>query len=58
MELLIVTVGGPVVLTGTAAVMDVGARRRRRLSVHPTAVLDARRGSSSRDDLYDSKGGV
>ena len=58
MELLIVTVGVLVILIGTAAVMDFKARcRRHRLSVDPTAVLDARRRNSSRDDLYGSSGG-
>ena len=58
MELIIVSVGVLVVLIGTAAVMDIRARRRgHRLSVDPTAVLDARRGNSSRDDLYGSQGG-
>ena len=58
MELVIVSVAILVALIVTAAVMDVRARRtRRRLSVDPTAVLDARRGNSARDDLYGSHGG-
>ena len=58
MELLIVSVGILAVLIVTAAVMDLRARRtRRRISVDPTAVLDARRRKSSRDDLHSSNGG-
>ena len=58
MELVIVSVGVLVALVVTAAVMDFRARRtRRRISVDPTAVLDARRRNSSRDDLYGSGGG-
>ena len=53
MELLIVSVGILLVLIGTAAVMDVKARRRRhRLSVDPTAVLDARRINQARGEQY------
>jgi hypothetical protein len=58
MELVIVSVGILLALIVTAAVMDVRARRtRRRLSVDPTAVRDARRENSARDDLYGSQGG-
>lgn len=59
MELVIVSLGILVALIVTAAVMDLRARRtRRRLTVDPTAVLDARRHNSSRDDLYGSQGGI
>lgn len=58
MELVIVSVGILVALIVTAAVMDIRARRgRHRLSVDPTAVLDARRRNSSRDNLHGSQGG-
>lgn len=57
MEFLIVTIAILVVLVVVAAVMDLRARRtRRRISVDPTAVLDARRRNSSRDQLYGSGG--
>jgi len=56
-EFLIVTIAILVVLVVVAAVMDLRARRtRRRISVDPTAVLDARRRNSSRDQLYGSGG--
>jgi hypothetical protein len=53
MELVIVSVGVLVVLIVTAAVMDLRARRsRRRISVDPAGVLDARRINEARGDLH------
>jgi len=48
--LLVVSLGVLVALIVTAAVMDVRARRRRRrISVDPQGVLDARRRNQARD---------
>jgi hypothetical protein len=58
MELVVVSIGVLVALVIAAAIIDLRARRfRRRISVDPDAVLDARRRNSSRDDLYGSHGG-
>lgn len=57
MEFLVVAIGILLVLIVTAAVMDIRARRtRRRISVDPDGVLDARRINQPRGDLYGSGG--
>jgi hypothetical protein len=58
MLLVVVSLGILAALIVTAGVMDLRARRiRRRISVDPQGVLNARRVNSSRDELYGSGGG-